>query len=55
MKDRRFNVRVQTVVITMTYLQSIDVVRKHNDLVSPILVILDEKLTRLELPWVHAI
>jgi hypothetical protein len=39
----------------LTYLQSVNVVGKNNDLVTPIFVILDEELARLELVGVHAV
>jgi hypothetical protein len=37
------------------YLKCEHIVGKDNHFVSPVLVILDKELTRLELSWVHAV
>jgi hypothetical protein len=39
----------------IAYLEREYVIRKHNHFVSPVLVIVDKELTRLELSWVHAV
>lgn len=36
-----------------THLQSVDIIRKDNDLITPTLVVIDQKLTRLNLVWIH--
>lgn len=38
-----------------TYLERINVIRKHNDLIASVLMEVDEILARLELGWVHTV
>ena len=41
--------------ISLTYLECEYVVGEHNHFVSPVLVVLDKELTRLELSWIHTV
>jgi hypothetical protein len=39
----------------IAYLKCEHIVREDNHLVSPVLVVLDKELTRLEFSWVHTV
>ena len=39
----------------LAYLECENIVGEHNHFVSPVLVVLDKELTRLELSWIHAV
>jgi hypothetical protein len=45
----------KTATESITNLESIYIVRKHDNLIPSIFVVFDQELTGLELLWVHAV